>query len=434
MRTKLKICAFVLSFVLAGGTAFSQNVIKSSDLPDGFASLGIKKGIFGANGKKVVTVNNAKDFKSYAGKGGYVIYVDGMIDITDGLLPKDGNDSSGNLNSFISKNTGGKINSWSEWREKFAATQKITSDYAKNHSSDGKLNGYWSGLSQAWMNLILVKIGSNTTIIGLTENSGLKGADLLIQGTSNIVIRNMILQDAIDPFPHHEEYDGYNAENDLISIINGSNIWIDHCTLQDTIVVGLENYPHVKLGDGCDEKYQIYDGALDLKGSSTNITISYCHIRNHDKTMLWGSGDSESFSGKRFISFHHNYLENCKQRLPLIRNSYVHIFNNYWNHSSDSLYKSDQAIQTRAGSNVISEGNYFGEKIQYSVTGSSSKPGNLYENSNVDKTMRGKKDKEYVLKDSPMFKIPYEYNLEKADKLNSSIPVSVGAGKLKVEK
>ena len=98
-------------------------------------------------------------------------------------------------------------------------------------------------------------------IIGLGTNSGLKGGSINISGVSNVAVRNLTIQDAYDPFPHHEKDDGFNAQLDCI-VIQGttSNIWIDHCTLKDTMY-----YKKVAISGGS-EKWQTYDGLCDIKG------------------------------------------------------------------------------------------------------------------------------------------------------------------------
>ena len=429
VRAKIVRMVCALSVFVAGFCAFPQNVIRPSDMPDGFASGKGKS--FGANGKKVVTVSDAAEFKKYVGKGGYVVYVDGMIDITGGFMPEDGDDSTGKLSPLIKSVSRGECSTWVEYREKLASGMTAESDYLGKHC-DNEAGGWQKALGEEWAKLTIVRVASGTTIIGADGNSGLIGADLLLRDVSNIAIRNMILQDAIDPFPHHEQNDGFNAENDCISIVDGAKIWIDHCTFRDNIIVGVEQLPKVRLKDGSVEKYQIYDGLCDIKGSSSNITVSYCRIENHDKVMLWGSSDNEKFSGTRYISLHHNYFLNCKQRLPLVRLSSVHIYNNYFDRTADSMFKSDGAIQTRSGSKIISEGNLFGAGINYSVAGNGKNPGQLYERANVDNSVNKKWQGRYVAVDQPMFDIPYEYVLEDAASLAETIPARAGAGKLPV--
>ena len=55
--------------------------------------------------------------------------------------------------------------------------------------------------SQRVEKLIVVPVASNTKVIGLGENSGIKGGSLLLKNVQNIAMRNMNTLDAFDPFP-----------------------------------------------------------------------------------------------------------------------------------------------------------------------------------------------------------------------------------------
>lgn len=436
MKIRLMKLALISSLVLAGGFAFSQNAIKASDLPDGFASLGIKDGVFGADGKNVVVVKNGKDFKDYAERGGFVIYVEGKIDVTDGYLPENAFSETEKLSSLISSCTGGNIKSWSEWRTKFAACMKKTTDYAGNGRQkdiDETMNGYFQKLVNSWKKLVMVNVANNTTIIGVNKDSILRGASLQISGKNNIAIRNITLQDALDLFPHHEENDGFNAQYDCVSVYGSSNIWIDHVTFEDHFSVGPKEFAHVKLADRTDEKWQTTDGFLDMSGNFQNVTISYCHFYNHDKTCLWGSSDKEKLSVTRTVTAHHNYFHNCVQRLPMTRLANVHLYNNYFDVDKKSSFQSSYAIGARFGANINSEGNYFGRGIKYSMQGASKNYGTIYSNKDLDKSSSGKKSGEFKPSKTPLFEVPYSYTLEDAKLLENSIPASAGAGILPVE-
>ncbi len=100
-------------------------------------------------------------------------------------------------------------------------------------------------------------VASNTTIIGLGENSGIKGGSLLLKNVQNIAIRNMNILDAFDPFPDVQKNDGFNAQYDGISIESSKNIWIDHCHFKDTVELD-----HVHLADKELTKWQTYDGTV----------------------------------------------------------------------------------------------------------------------------------------------------------------------------
>ena len=91
---------------------------------------------------------------------------------------------------------------------------------------------------------VRIRIGSNTTIVGLGRNSTIRGAWFDIRGTagmansrSNIIIRNLTFQDTHDCFPEWSPSDGalgaWNALYDSISLRDTNNVWIDHNTFED---------------------------------------------------------------------------------------------------------------------------------------------------------------------------------------------------------
>ena len=66
--------------------------------------------------------------------------------------------------------------------------------------------------SQRVEKLIVMPVASNTKVIGLSENSGIKGGSFLLKNVQNIVIRNTKIKDAFDPFPDIQKNDGFNAQ------------------------------------------------------------------------------------------------------------------------------------------------------------------------------------------------------------------------------
>jgi pectate lyase len=361
------------SSVLCCGVKGNSSSISASDLPSGFASYGASSQ-FGGNGGTVVTVTARSDLLTYAKKGNYVIYVDGMIDMTGGCLPSSATDDDAELGAFISNYTGGTYTSWSAWRKAYAGACTSSSDYT---STDSTLNGYQTKLVNAWKALIQISVAKNTTIIGLTSSCGIKGGTISLSGVSNVALRNLVIQDPIDPFPHHEDGDGFNAQYDGITIQGTtSHIWIDHCTFEDTICTQFSDFAYPSLSGGGSEMWQIYDGLCDMKDSADYVTVSYCIFKNHDKTMLFGSSDSNcsnNNNGLRTITLHHNEFINCVQRLPMVRNTMCHIYNNYY-YVDGSGYSNSYAVGLRAGNEVYAEGNYFGSGI----TATSDSYGNYY--------------------------------------------------------
>ena len=76
----------------------------------------------------------------------------------------------------------------------------------------------------------------------------------------------------------------------------GGHIWIDHCEF---------------FNGGAANKDR-YDGLLDCKNNVQWLTFSYNYFHDHDKSCLWGKGDSDVFDNCRTISFHHNFFDNIQ--------------------------------------------------------------------------------------------------------------------------
>ncbi len=104
------------------------------------------------------------------------------------------------------------------------------------------------------------------------------------------------------------------------------------------------------------------DGSLDIKRCE-NVTVAYNQFNGVHKTSLVGSGDSVI---QYNITYNHNYFNNSKSRMPLVRQANVHTYNNYFNGTTSAC------IDARANAVVLSEGNYFeNAKNTYRISESS---------------------------------------------------------------
>ena len=385
--------------------------ISLSDKPVGFASV--------TKPSKSVTVTTKSDLVKYAKAGGYLIYVKGSIDVSEGYRPTSAGGTTSKLESLVKSCTSSKYSSYTTLRDAYAkACSTSTNDKSSSSASTiGKL--IWN-CNSAYQNIIKLNIASNTWLIGATTGCAIRGATINISSVSNVVIRNLFIEDAYDPFPHHESNDGYNAQHDGIVIQGTSkNIWIDHCSFKD-----LQHLVYVKTGGSTSEKWQTYDGLLDMKGSISAITVSYCVFQNHDKTMLIGSSDSDGSSSTRTVTLHHNYFLNCGQRLPMARNVKLHVFNNYYDTNSNVYYAQQYCIGVRKGSLINAEANYFGSGINYSIKDNY---GKAYFSGNSDNSK--KKNKDTSVSSSKVFSIPYSYSLDSAATAQTRVKGNAGAGK-----
>jgi pectate lyase len=184
---------------------------------------------------------------------------------------------------------------------------------------------------QAQQARVRIRIGSNTTIVGIGNNALIRGAWFDIRGTStsNIIIRNITFQDTFDCFPAWDPLDGsagnWNAAYDSISLRDGNHVWIDHNTFEDRDTA--DSTLPIYFG----RLFQVHDGLVDITNAFDLATVSYNRFINHDKVMLIGSSDSATADrGKLRVTLHHNLFEDCGQRAPRVRFGQVHVFNNYY--------------------------------------------------------------------------------------------------------
>ena len=184
----------------------SSEEILASDKAIGFAGLGVDM----SKMVNTVTVSTGSELKQYAKKGGHVIFVQGNIDMSEGMLPAegsvmDGSSATDKMNSFVASKS--EYSSYGEWI-------KNTTNVSASKKTDTP------SISNAYKSTIQITVANNTAIIGL-DGACVRGGSFSIRNVSNVVIRNISLKDAVDPFPHHESGDGWNAQHDLVSIDNG---------------------------------------------------------------------------------------------------------------------------------------------------------------------------------------------------------------------
>ncbi len=420
-----------------GGAAKASGFISADDVPEGWASYTGSKDLAGganaapdaakgtaggAGAQNVITVSTRDELKAALTKGrSRIIYVKGIIDITDTgsgtLIPSTVDGTTSGLDAFVKENTAGSVlpaENYKDWKIKYTKTFNYTEDQY------GPVGDLRNELNNKWRELITLNLKDNTTIIGLDENSGIRGGSWNIKGNKNIVIRNLTISDCYNPFPAIEDSDGLNALFDCISIQKSKYIWIDHCTIFSTYSREQIEKDKYETKDRRDVKWQVYDGLLDITNTNDFVTVSWCILRNHDKTMLIGNSDKKTEDkNHQTITLHHNWYDSCKQRLPFVRFATIHIYNNLYTNQTGT------GIDRRKDCRIYSENNCF-EEAARSVTPNTN--GTMYDTGSLNiKTDNLTKTPEWKPSDY------YKYKAEPAKTVRNSVMAGAGAGKLPVK-
>lgn len=85
-----------------------------------------------------------------------------------------------------------------------------------------------------------IPIASNKTIIGVGKNARISGGGFAIQGTRNIILRNLEVSDTRIP----SDWPGKTEDWDGIQVDNGTNIWIDHVKVCKPLTPIPKHPPH----------------------------------------------------------------------------------------------------------------------------------------------------------------------------------------------
>ena len=219
---------------------------------------------------------------------------------------------------------------------------------------------------------VRMRIGSNTTIVGVGHKSGLRGVWLDIRGSStvnatNIIVRNLTFQDTSDCFPvwspNDTQPDGtlgaWNALYDFISLRNADHVWIDHNTFED-VETADQNQPSY-FG----VLFQTHDGTVDITNASDLVTVSFNRFQNHAKVMLIGSSDGAvADRGKLRTTVHHNLFDNIGERAPRVRFGQVHVYNNDYRIEQNPIHGYSWGVGIESA--IYAENNLF--KTDDSIT------------------------------------------------------------------
>lgn len=173
---------------------------------------------------------------------------------------------------------------------------------------------------------------SNITVEGVGDDAEIYQWGFTFSKCNNIEVKNLT-------FTNYQE-DACSFQGDSNSTINDyRNFFVHNCVFNK----GLNNFDlsqEQDKGDG--------DGSTDIK-YLRGVTFSYNTYNLTHKTGLVGGGGSHLTMD---VSFHHNFYNQDKARLPLGRQVNLHSYNNYF-------YKCSACYQMRSNSFTLSESNYF---------------------------------------------------------------------------
>ncbi len=178
---------------------------------------------------------------------------------------------------------------------------------------------------------IRIEVGSNTTLIG-ADGVTLTGFVVNISEIDNVIVRNLEISDAYDCFPTWNG-ETWKTEWDNLVVSGSTHVWLDHLTLNDGDTVDAEQPEYFG------ERFLRHDGLLDVVRAADLVTISWSKLEGHDKSMLFGNGDSRyTDRGTLRVTMHHNDLIDLVQRAPRVRFGQVHVYNNVYRVGNPEAY------------------------------------------------------------------------------------------------
>jgi len=205
----------------------------------------------------------------------------------------------------------------------------------------------------------LIRLPSNTTLIGDGAGAGIVNGHIVVSGVSQVIVRNLKIVNPCDVGPVWDPNDGalgnWNSAFDAIGVTTSDHVWIDHNTFTD--------------GDMTDDKLpiengqikQCHDGSVDITKASDYVTVSYNVFGQHRKNNLIGSSDGDSAdTGKLRVSFSNNVFRDIVSRSPRVRYGQIHMFNNYFVGSkANPVYPHEYSIGVGHASQILSHNNVF---------------------------------------------------------------------------
>ncbi len=284
-----------------------------------------------------------------------------------------------------------------------------------------------------------IKLGSNTTLIGMSSDTKLVNASISITSVQNVIVRNLNIVNPCDVNPVWDPNDGstgnWNSQFDGITISAAKNVWIDHNVFTDAP----KTDDQLPVENG--KIKQCHDAALDVKNGSDYVTVSNNRFELHQKNNLIGSSDSTtSDDGHLTVTFNNNHFLHIGERAPRVRFGKVHIYNNYFEGSrSHAVYPHKYSVGVAYKAKIISQNNAF------DITGASTCT-NILTNPGSSSMTGAITDAGSLLNGSALnvagacsfsssvgWSLPYTAPLQSTTDVKQSVLTNAGTGKLTVQ-
>ena len=278
----------------------------------------------------------------------------------------------------------------------------------------------------------VVKLPSNTTLIGLGEDAGFVNASLVVSKASQVIIRNLAISNPCDPEPKWDPQDGakgnWNSQYDGISVIGSHHVWIDHNSFTDA--------PRT---DGQAPKEngmlkQCHDGALDITSGSDFVTVSYNHFALHEKNSLVGGSDrATGDEGRLRVTFANNFFDHVTARAPRVRYGQVHLLNNFHKGSrKHAEYAHGYSVGVARQARIIIDANAYDIHDARGCGDALRNPGNSDAGAALDRgsILNGKALAGCDLSADVGWTVPYAFTALPAGEAQANVMTNAGAGRL----
>ncbi len=206
------------------------------------------------------------------------------------------------------------------------ATQTITESYCTGGETVFETNLVFETL----------RIGSNKTVIGLGLGATLKNAELELSGSSNIILRNLSIQDVAPDIV---------GKGDGINMWPADHIWIDHCTFRNI------GHAYIPIHSSWDEEN---NQALSVEAGY--ITLTHNLFDGYVAgACTQRSGYVVGTSRNPALTFAYNWFKGTDARNGYLfgPGSWAHLFNNYWSDIGHS------GLSVACGAAGLAQGNVF---------------------------------------------------------------------------